>query len=189
MKKPICLLDVDGVIAPWPGKFGFDQDVYWHHEGARVHLRRDLPQLIRRLHTVTELQWGTAWEREANVHLIEHMGLFSPLPYIEFKNYDDLGEHKPVEEIIDGEIFHRIGTETWKLAWIERFACQNPGRPFAWIDDEIHADALEYAEIREAPTLFICTDGLVGLDESTVEQVETWVSTEVYEWENQNVPD
>jgi hypothetical protein len=178
MKKPILLLDIDGVLAPWPTKLGFDADTHWHHEGMGVHMRRDLKDLVKKLDVVAELQWGTAWQREANVHMLEHIGLTAPIPYIEFSDYEGI-KGVTNEEKEDG-VYHIFSgpdaPETWKLPWIERFCDKNADRAIAWLDDEILPDAQAYAEAREAPTLFIKTDGTIGLTEDHIEEIEEWVA-------------
>lgn len=186
MNKPILLLDIDGVLAPWPGKLGFDQDVFWHHEAANVHLRRDLPDLIHRLGEICELHWGTAWERQANLYMLEHMGLSTPLPFIEFSNYTGLeGAIEAIEE--EDGIYHRWqgeqAPESWKLPWIKRFCREHADRPIAWIDDEANTDTMEFAAEREVPTLFLRPDGSKGMDENHIEKIEEWISTEVKSWE------
>lgn len=179
MKKPILLLDIDGVIAPWPSKLGFDQDTHWYDEANGIHMRRDLPDLIKKLATIVELQWGTAWEREANSRVLQHLGLTNPLPFIEFHDYEDLGD--TIAELVEKEDghYHVIhgagGNNTWKLPWIERFCRANPGRAIVWIDDEIEQDAQDFAASREEPTLFVKTNGLVGLDETHIEEIEKWL--------------
>lgn len=189
MKKPILLLDVDGVLAPWPSKLGFSEDTHYLAESGDVYIRRDLKNLIGKLDVIVELQWGTAWERQANVHMLEHLGLTKPLPFIEFHDYDDLGGmvetiEEEVESLMDHkprvEAFHRWSGEnapdTWKLPWIERF-CRNTDRSVIWIDDEIEQDGQAFAESRETPTLFVKTDGNIGLSEEHVEEIETWVAS------------
>lgn len=67
------------------------------------------------------------------------------------------------------EFARRRAVETWKLRDVERFVGD---RPFAWVDDEIGADAFAWAERREAPTLLLRVQALIGLTEEQVWRLE-----------------
>jgi hypothetical protein len=90
---------------------------------------------------VFRLVWATGWNHEANEKLSPLFGL-PLLPVIEF-----------------WDVAFKAGT-TWKLAPIRRFVRD---RPFAWVDDEIGADAHRWARKRPGPTLLLDVRADIGL--------------------------
>ena len=180
MSKPVLMLDVDGVIAP----FGLGGECPENHYEQRfgfgdmtVFLANDLANRIRRLQRCCDLMWATAWEERANEMLLPHLGLQDELPLIEFDHRleneglgpEVVGAHRRLKEITFDP-----GVLTWKLPWIKQWAEMNPDRPFVWIDDEIEKDAFEWADAREVPTKFICTDPRVGMTEGHANVIELW---------------
>jgi hypothetical protein len=174
MAKPLLLLDVDGVLAPFGGDYEDTHRRVEVHSRFGVHdvyLRHDLPEILQRLMQSFKLMWGTGWEHSANDHLLEHLGLEDPLDVLEFWGSIP-GE---VEEKLSGPIY-LSETATWKLPWMKQFLDKDP-RPAVWIDDEILDDAFIYATERTLngkPTLFVRPDPALGFIDEHLEELEKW---------------
>jgi hypothetical protein len=187
--KPILLLDIDGVIAPFlpaaqmlaieTGEGHHDyimvelqaDSVYLPYE-QRHYIRRDLPEIMRELMEHFELMWGTAWGGEqANTYMLEHLGLVEPLKAIDYHTIPDIAEVR-----MSGISFIGGMPDFWKMPWIEKFA-EESGLPFIFIDDEISKDAEEWAEQRTRdgiPTLLVKTDAAVGWTVDHKDQMIEW---------------
>ena len=169
------MFDIDGVLAPFGGEHGRHADyvtVDLHPPYSPVYVRRDLPDVMKRLMQTFTIMWGTAWEDEANNYR-EHFGFVEPLEMINF-----MGEckHEIGARRLSGGVVLEPGYSTWKLPWIAHFL-DNDERPAIWIDDEALDDAQIYAAARtEAgiPTLFIRTEPHIGFIDDHVGQMETW---------------
>jgi hypothetical protein len=154
--RPVCAVDVDGVIS----LFGFDGPI--NQAGGRMHLIDGMahcisdtagPELLR-LAEVYELVWATGWEHRANDHLPLILGLPGDLPVLSF----------------DGRA--RFGSAHWKLDALTEYAYD---RPLAWIDDSFDHSCHEWAAKREAPTLLCPTDPDTGLTGAHTEALLAWV--------------
>jgi hypothetical protein len=69
----------------------------------------------------------------------------------------------------------------WKWPAIEAFV---EDRPFAWVDDELGRADLARAGRRSAPTLLVRIEGMHGLDDVHVVQLERFADT-VRAWAGQ----
>jgi HAD domain in Swiss Army Knife RNA repair proteins len=158
LRRPILLIDVDGVIS----LFGFDHSSppdgrFALVDGITHFLSSSAGDHLRALAPAFELVWCTGWEEKANDYLPLALGLDGPLAHVEF---DHSG--RPPEA-------------HWKLGGIDRHL--DPTRPVAWIDDA-HDDACrEWASARAAPTLLVTTDPAVGLTELEYEQLVAWAES------------
>lgn len=187
MPKPVLLLDVDGVLAPFggelpeghrfldiPDRYGDrDLQIYWNDANV---------DRLRRLLPIVELHWATGWEDHANDALLEHLGLEQALKVIYFDHkLENEGKGPAIEgaarKLSDLALYP--GTDTWKIPWIRQWSELNPDRSFIWIDDEIFNDAKIWAGQREVETgvriLFIRTDPIVGLTDEHIEEIEKFV--------------
>ena len=85
MKKPLILLDVDGVINDFEQIseefLGWDVDVV-HSHGYDVRIPHYMPALIRDLCRVAEVHWCTTWRSRANDDIAVHLGI-DPLPVVD----------------------------------------------------------------------------------------------------------
>jgi HAD domain in Swiss Army Knife RNA repair proteins len=132
--KPSLYLDVDGVLLPL-GKGAWESDRI-RVGPFYVHLPRDLHRLVPELHAVFEIVWATSWCEEANVEVGPLLGL-PPLPALEV-------------------------TAHWRKLELVR-AHAGEGTPFAWIDDRLEPEAVEWAGRREGPSLLIRPESARGL--------------------------
>lgn len=145
-RKPLLLLDVDGVILTLGGTGpGIVEMVV---DGAG----RTLPEAVRdQLHRLAEtfqLVWATSWEREANEVISPLLGL-PELAWIAFDSDFEPGEHHKVRDI-------------------ERFV---RNRPFAWVDDELDGGCAGWAQSLSQPALLVSADPRVGITETHTQEL------------------
>lgn len=148
-RRPLCLLDVDGVIAllgPGDGEPTFDAVV----AGFPVIIAEAMPARLARLLRQFHLIWATAWGRAAAEELGPLLGLSAELPVVRFDPDTELG----------------LGT--YKLRAVQAVVRD---RACAWVDDELGPDVVVWAEQRDQPTLLVHTDPRFGLTDAHVEQL------------------
>jgi hypothetical protein len=155
-KKPLLMVDVDGVISLYgfepngcpPGRF---QTV----DGILHFLSATAGSHLRRLAGHFELVWCTGWQERANEHLVPALGLPGELPHLSFTDPPGTTDRH------------------WKLDAIERHAGWH--RPLAWIDDD-HLGCEEWARGRAGPTLLVTTDAALGITGEHVERLVGWAA-------------
>jgi hypothetical protein len=145
-RRPLLLVDVDGVIA----LFNLEGDPpagTWHMiEGFLYYLAAAPAALLHEAAGRFELAWCTGWEDRANDHLPRLAGTPGPLPVVHF-------DRNPGR-----------GNAHWKLAAIDAFAGD---RPVAWIDDALNEQCVEWASERTSsgrPTLLVETMPQRGME-------------------------
>jgi hypothetical protein len=151
--KPLLLLDVDGVLNPYPETpAGYDEHDFFPEDDEPVRLAPVHGEWLRELVTSFEIVWATGWGEDANRFLCPHFGLETfpllPLPPIPF---DAAVKARAVRDFV-GE------------------------RPAAWIDDLITADDLAWAAARRAATLLVQVDHREGLTRAQVDRVLSWAA-------------
>jgi hypothetical protein len=152
--RPILFVDVDGVLS----LFGFDHRAeppgsYHMVDGILHCIGATCGGLIARLADCFELVWATGWEEKANEYLVHLLELEGELPTLSFDGY---------------AVF---GSAHWKIEAIDEYAGD---RPAAWIDDNLDAECVAWAERRAAPTLLVETDPTAGIEEEHVERLLAW---------------
>ena len=155
---PLLLVDVDGVLNAVVGfPLGRRKDTTSPNAFEAEFVACNFPirvpagtrERIGTLETLFDCIWATAWEGRARSDLAPLLGFGADWPVIRFEDeFPDSG--------------------TWKLPAVQRFAerPENRSRPLAWVDDDLEADALEWAARRTRsgpPTIMICPDADVGL--------------------------
>jgi hypothetical protein len=155
MKKPLLLIDVDGVIS----LFGFDparppDGTFRFVDGIAHFLSAAAGKLLVELCEWFEPAWCTGWEEKANEYLPEALGLPGPWPHLE------LGALEPS----DGQ--------HWKLPAIDLYAGES--RALAWIDDGLDDRCRSWAASRPGPTLLVGTDPAVGLTNEQASGLARW---------------
>ena len=158
-KRPVLLIDVDGVISlfgferrsPPPGRFAVV-------DGLPHYLSEQAGRFLTRLAERFECVWCTGWEDRAPEHLPHLLAIDLPaFPHLSFAGADSLatGRH-------------------WKLDAID--AHNGADRPVAWVDDGHDDRTRAWAAERPGPTLPVRTDPAIGLTEAHVRELEAWAA-------------
>jgi hypothetical protein len=154
MKRPLLLIDVDGVISLYgPAQTQIDQIVATLVDGIPHLLSRRAAAALRGLDSDFECVWCTGWEDRADEHLPRLLGLPPGWPHIRFPSRPEIAAH-------------------WKLTGIDGYA--GPERPLAWIDDAHDPSCRDWARRRSAPTLLVATEPAVGLTEEHAAELRRW---------------
>lgn len=133
--KPICLLDIDGVLNPvpfgrWPNEWIFEPSFV----ADRFHMNFSKEMLDALQALPMEIQWLTTWcQNPDRIEVYEY--LEKPLGLPRFKVHHELPGR-------------RFGQSTWwKHDVVQRLLVQHPWHQrFVWIDDDLndfHADTLD----------------------------------------------
>lgn len=166
MSKPLLLVDVDGVLCPFGwGPHSFDGNAspevadeiakqkypgYEYNAAHHIHISPENAKRLKRLSNSFDLVWCTGWVDEAN----EVIGPLHGLPKL------------PVIQV------YSLALDVhWKFDSIQKYV---GNRPYAFIDDDIHADGLAYAKHRNksVPTLWLPIKCNIGLTDDHVETLE-----------------
>ncbi len=129
--KPLLLLDIDGVLAPYGAKDKSHLRPVPLHEFAMFDPRHI--DDLRDLGEVFEIVWATMWCDDANKVMSPALKLpelpFVPFHITRFTNW--------IKEAPEGV--------TFKLPYVKDFVGD---RPAAWIDDDLWGDAASWANKR-----------------------------------------
>ena len=155
MKRPLLLIDIDGVIS----LFGFDHarspdGAYVAVDGIAHFLSIEAGEQLLALSDEFELVWCSGWEEKADEHLPFVLGLPAGLAHLTFQT--EPGAHG----------------RHWKLSSIDRYVGDQ--RPLAWIDDDHDASCHAWATARAAPTLLVTTEPHTGLTATQTAELTAW---------------
>jgi hypothetical protein len=162
MRRPLLLIDIDGVIslfggAGLPGQSSTGPSApagsFHSIEGIPHFLSATAAAHLLSLEPSFELVWASGWEEKADEYLPRLLGLPAGLAHLRFPR--------------------AVGRSNahWKLEAIDAFA---GARPLAWIDDALNDACHEWASARQAPTLLVQTTPEHGLTAHETRLLEDW---------------
>ncbi|MFB7419392.1 HAD domain-containing protein [Streptomyces sp. NPDC056210] len=172
MRQPYLLLDIDGVLIPFPNDDGTTPATHIRHDVApagrsaddsvAVWLNPDHGRLLMGVfrNGMVSPVWCTSWRRDATTLIGPLLGL-PPLPYVDLPRPQITTSHP------NGYLWKRDYVDTWL-----------GDAPAIWIDDDFtgldHAWAAERTA-RGMATLLIQPDPHVGLQVGHLSQATLWV--------------
>ena len=124
-KKPLVLLDVDGVINDilLVGEtFGRWETEFITSHGYEVAIPDYMPELIQNLCSVAEVHWCTTWRDRANDEIAAHLGV-GPLPVVDDGTTSRYVDWKSAAAY---ELAQRALDEGRRVCWIEDFWGDEP---------------------------------------------------------------
>lgn len=179
MSKPLLLLDVDGVLAPytypgWDVAGTLVTAVVGNHKLTEVCYKPEMPNWLEELSKPYELVWATLWEDRANDFLSPLWGLPS-LPVVPFIGQASWPSETDEESLAIRQLVEHKGTA--KLPGVQEYLEDKPDQPVAWIDDSIGFDAVWWQQKRgEKKTLLLDPHPVVGMTRQHVDIMLQWAN-------------
>ena len=153
-QKPLLLLDVDGVLNPFPRTpEGFYEYKLFAGDEDPVRLSARHGEWLRELGAIFEIVWASAWGEAANELLCPIFDLppfpVVPFPAVPFEPRD-------------------------KLPAVDAFARE---RTAAWVEDIVTEEARAWVAERTVPTLIVEVNSASGLTREIVQELQGWEAT------------
>ncbi|WP_424532153.1 HAD domain-containing protein [Sphaerisporangium viridialbum] len=160
-KRPLVLLDVDGVLNParrhslWLRRHDCVLDGQTYRILLNRRHGRQLAELAR--DADAELAWATTWEQHANDHISPRIGLPS-LPVIK----------------VNSDPGSRAG-EHFKTRHVAEYVA---GRPFVWFDDSLGTPDWQYLKDHPGVDEFLLVevDPMTGLTDRHLARAREWLA-------------
>lgn len=167
--KPLCFLDVDGVINASPPLPEEERELLFEARGYKICFPLGLVENVKRLVAEFDMAWLTTWEDSANEHFVEYF----------VERLADGGHRWPAVEWREpGRDYPQTKLQGAKK-WMEQ--TDNVGRPFAQIDDdsfweqqELRAANIDIDVMFPQPKLLIVPRVDEGLQSSEVDEALEW---------------
>jgi len=166
MRRPVLLLDVDGVVnALRPAGEWADYVMVEVVGGGVTWPITYSPTVVRRLNAIhadglAEIRWLTTWEDEAASNIAPALG------FLDFVVAGVQVDHRPTG----------FGESWWK--WTVAKAYDPERQPLAWVDDDLgflgYYEALAWAR-RRPQTLALAPAAASGLLADDLDTLETWL--------------
>ncbi|MGP3985473.1 HAD domain-containing protein [Streptomyces sp. 3N207] len=171
MRKPYLLLDIDGVLIPFPDADGSVPSSHTRHSvtptgrAAPVDVWLDPAhgRMIKALlaEEIVAIHWCTSWRADASALIAPILGL-PELPHLELPRPNITTSHP------NGYL--------WKRDYVSEWLGE---APVIWIDDDFTDSDHEWGEQREQrriPTLLVQPDPYRGLEADHLAAVREWVA-------------
>lgn len=167
---PYLLIDIDGVLNPFPGPGGSVPPGFRPHR-LDPNGNPDVPVWLNPAHGswiiatrsmgIVRPRWTTSWNSEANRLIAPRLGL-EPMPYVDLGTPDISTPHPT------GYLWKRDPVSAWAGE-----------APLVWVDDDFAPPDHEWAKQRALsgiPTLLVQPDPYKGLQRSHIDAVRTWAT-------------
>jgi hypothetical protein len=160
-RKPLLLLDIDGVLLPFSLLNGYQQ-IFVDNE--LVSLNPDLRKWFNYWEDNFQIIWASNRLSQGNEIFLSHLS--HKLSAI------DLSKSSQKIKLTNEN------NKTNKLALIKQYLNENQldNQPLIWIEDELFQDAFNWAKTRTAKTLLIRTNSNRGLNKQQFQETVTFIN-------------